>query len=65
MTPLVHDRLLIWGFSLAYLAMLGSLVVWVNPFLEDFRSLIVVTGLLPIGLVGILLVAAAKLSERS
>ncbi len=56
MTPLVHDR---------GLFALGSLVVWVNPFLEDFRSLIVVTGLLPIGLVGILLVAAAKLRERS
>ncbi len=64
MTPAVHDRLLIWGFSAVSVGMLGSMVVWVNPFLEDIRSFIVFDALVPIALIGAVAMAVAKFSER-
>jgi cytochrome c oxidase subunit IV len=61
---LVHDRLLRWGLSLAYLAMLGGLVIWVNPFLEEVRGAIALAALLPAAVIGIGLIAMAKIAER-
>jgi hypothetical protein len=62
MAPRTHRQLIVWGFSIVYLAAMGSLVCVVNPFLENYRHAIIAFALLPLGLIGGACIAVAKLS---
>ncbi len=44
--------------------MLGSLVIWVNPALEEVRGAIILGALLPTARIGVGLMAIAKIGER-
>ena len=44
--------------------MLGALVIWVNPFLEEVRVAIILGALLPTVTIGVGLIAIAKVGER-
>jgi hypothetical protein len=47
-----------------YLTMLGGLVIWVNPLLEEVRGAIILGAMLPTATIGVGLITIAKIGER-
>jgi hypothetical protein len=57
------NRILRWGFTLAFCALMAAMVVMVMPTLENYRFIILEFILLPIGTAGASLIAYANLAK--
>ena len=57
------NRILRWGFTLAFCALMAAMVVMVMPTLENYRFIILEFILLPIGTAGACLIAYANLAK--
>jgi hypothetical protein len=57
------NRILRWGFTLAFCALMAAMVVMVMPTLENYRFFILEFILLPVGTVGACLIAYANLAK--
>ena len=56
----MHRKLIVWGFSLIYFFGMGSMVCFVNPYMQDYWQSVVGLGLLPLGLIGATCIAMAN-----
>jgi hypothetical protein len=60
MTLQTHNRLMLWGFVLGYLAVMGSLVVVSAPILQSWKT-VFLWILLLCAVIGCLAIAVGKL----
>jgi hypothetical protein len=56
----VHQRLILWGFVLAYFGVMGALVA---PSFGEYEGVAIKFVLIPAGIVGCALITIAKLSH--
>lgn len=57
------NKMLRWGFAAAYCALMGGVVAMTIPVLEDFRTLILIFILLPVGIAGVGVIAFANIAK--
>jgi hypothetical protein len=57
------NKMLRWGFTAAYCALMGGVVVMTIPVLEGFRTFILTFILFPIGVAGVGVIAFANVAK--